>query len=177
LQTEWSLWTRDIERDILPTARSLGIGIVPFSPLGRGMLTGSISRRDDFADDDVRARDPRFAAGAFEAHHAVAERLARLAGARGVTAPQLALAWLLGQGDDVVPIPGTKRAAYVASNASASAIDLTDDELDELGALVPDELASVMSYLVPGHPRRGFEEHAPATTTPATGSSRLAEGR
>jgi aryl-alcohol dehydrogenase-like predicted oxidoreductase len=158
LQTEWSLWTRDIERDILQTARALGIGIVAFSPLGRGVLAGSVSRRDDFADGDIRIRDPRFAAGTFEAHRAVVDGLVRLASARGVTASQLALAWLLGQGDDVVPIPGTKRAAYLTSNASASAIVLTRDELDELGALVPDELASVVPYLIPGNPRRGFEE-------------------
>jgi aryl-alcohol dehydrogenase-like predicted oxidoreductase len=178
LQTEWSLWTRDIEKDILPTARSLGIGIVPFSPLGRGVLTGSIARRDEFAEGDVRARDPRFAAGAFDAHRAVVDELTRLAGARGVTASQLALAWLLGQGDDVVPIPGTKRAAHVASNAAASAIVLTREELDELGALVPDVLASVMRYLVPGYPRRGFEEDAAGpTTATANGSARLVEGR
>jgi aryl-alcohol dehydrogenase-like predicted oxidoreductase len=176
LQTEWSLWTRDIERDILPTARSLGIGIVAFSPLGRGVLTGSIARRDDFAEGDIRVRDPRFAAGAFEAHRSVVDRLTRLADARGLPASQLALAWLLGQGDDVVPIPGTKRAAYVASNASASAIVLTHDELDELGALVPDELASVVPYLIPGNPRRGFEEGVGPKTSTANDSSRLVEG-
>ena len=177
LQTEWSLWTRDIEKDILPTARSLGIGIVAFSPLGRGVLTGSISRREDFADGDIRVRDPRFAAGAFDAHHAVVDGLTRLANARGVTASQLALAWLLGQGNDVVPIPGTKRASYVASNASASAIVLTRDELDELGSLVPDELASVVPYLIPGNPRRGFEEDAGPTTSTTNDPTRLAEGR
>ena len=176
LQTEWSLWTRDIEKDILPTARSLGIGIVAFSPLGRGVLTGSVSRREDFADGDIRVRDPRFAAGAFDAHHAVVDGLTRLANARGVTPSQLALAWLLGQGDDVVPIPGTKRASYVASNASASAIVLTRDELDELGSLVPDELASVVPYLIPGNPRRGFEENAGPATSTTNGSTRLVEG-
>jgi aryl-alcohol dehydrogenase-like predicted oxidoreductase len=177
LQTEWSLWTRDIEKDILPTARSLGIGIVAFSPLGRGVLTGSIARRDDFADGDIRGRDPRFAAGAFDAHRAVVDGLTRLARARGVTASQLALAWLLGAGDDVVPIPGTKRAAYVASNASASAIVLSRDERDELSRLVPDELASVLPYLIPGNPRRGFEEDPGAVTWTTSDSTRLAEGR
>jgi aryl-alcohol dehydrogenase-like predicted oxidoreductase len=96
LQTEWSLCTRDIEKGILPTARSLGIGIVAFSPLVRDVLTGSISRREDFADGDIHVRDPRFAAGAFDAHHAVVDGPTRLANARGVTASQLALAWLLG---------------------------------------------------------------------------------
>jgi aryl-alcohol dehydrogenase-like predicted oxidoreductase len=158
LQTEWSLWSRDIERDILSTARSLGIGIVPFSPLGRGVLAGSVSRRDDFSAGDIRGRDPRFADGVFDSHRAVADRVASLAAARGATPSQLAPAWLLGPGDDVVPIPGTKRTAYVESNAAASFIRLSPDEVGELGALVPDELASVVPFLIPGNPRRGFED-------------------
>ncbi len=157
LQTEWSLWTRDIERDILPTARSLNIGIVPFSPLGRGVLTGAVAQRDDFGDGDIRARDPRFAPGVFEVHRAVVDVLVRQAQMRGVTASQLALAWLMGQGEDVVPIPGTKRVAHVESNAAATTIELSPAELAELEAIVPDELASVVPYLIPGNPRRGFE--------------------
>jgi len=158
LQTEWSLWTRDIESEILPTARELGIGIVPFSPLGRGALTGSVQARDDLADGDIRRRDPRFSETSLDAHRAVVEGLIRLADAHGVTASQLAIAWLIGQGEDVVPIPGTKHSEYVEANATASNIVLSEAEIVEIASLVPAALSSVIPYLIPGSPRRGFEK-------------------
>lgn len=157
LQTEWSLWTRDIEREILPTARELGVGIVAFSPLGRGVLSGSVDGRQDLGASDIRRRDPRFSETSFDAHRAVAEGVARLASARGVTASQLAIAWLIGQGDDVVPIPGTKRREFLEANAAASTLVMSEADMAELAALVPVELSSVLPYLIPGSPRRGFE--------------------
>src|SRR5437868_2372607 len=109
LQSEWSLWTRDIEAEILPVCRELGIGVVPFSPLGRGFLTGSVTSVDKLAADDMRRNLPRFEAENFDRNLAIVDKLTSLAAERGVTAGQLALAWVQSQGDDVVPIPGTKR--------------------------------------------------------------------
>src|SRR5579875_950773 len=108
LQSEWSLWTRDVEADVLGTARELGVGIVPFSPLGRGFLTGAIKSPDDFGDDDFRKNNPRFQGDNFRRNLELVDEVRRLADAKGCTAGQLALAWVLAQGDDVVPIPGTK---------------------------------------------------------------------
>jgi aryl-alcohol dehydrogenase-like predicted oxidoreductase len=157
LQSEWSLWTRDIEAEILPTARELGVGLVPFCPLGRGMITGAISDVDGLAANDPRRLDPRFVGENFERHRGVALALEDASSERGVSPAQLALAWLLAQGLDVVPIPGTKRQTYLEMNASAAQIRLTAVERDSLGALVPTDLSSVLAFQVPGAPARGFD--------------------
>jgi aryl-alcohol dehydrogenase-like predicted oxidoreductase len=139
LQTEYSLFTRDLEDEILPTIRELGIGLVPYSPLGRGLLTGAITSEDAFEGNDSRrtAYFPRFQGEALDANLVLVARIRELASARGVTPGQLALAWVLAQGDDVVPIPGTKRIPYLEENAGAAAIELTADELAALTAAVP----------------------------------------
>jgi aryl-alcohol dehydrogenase-like predicted oxidoreductase len=138
LQTEYSLWTRDVEAEILPTLRELGIGFVPYSPLGRGFLTGTISRQADLPGTDVRTqRFPRFAGDAFDRNLALVERVKAIASKKGVTASQLALAWVLAKGDDVVPIPGTKRRKYLEENAAAVKIKLSPAEVAELEAAVP----------------------------------------
>jgi aryl-alcohol dehydrogenase-like predicted oxidoreductase len=135
LQSEWSLFTRDLEDDVVPACRELGIGLVPFSPLGRGILTGRVTATDDFADNDFRRTNPRFAAGAFEANLALVEVVRQVARARGCTPAQVALAWLHAQGDDVVPIPGTKRRAYLEENVGALDVELSADDLERLGSL------------------------------------------
>jgi aryl-alcohol dehydrogenase-like predicted oxidoreductase len=142
LQSEWSLWTRDLETDVLPTARELGVGIVPFSPLGRGFLTGAIRTPDDFGDDDFRRDLPRFQGEAFQANLRLVDDVRALAGENGVTPGQLALAWVLAQGPDVVPIPGTKRRAYLEDNAGALHVELTPDDLARLDALAPAAVGS-----------------------------------
>ncbi|MBO3745344.1 aldo/keto reductase [Streptosporangiaceae bacterium NEAU-GS5] len=135
LQSEWSLWTRDIEDSVLPTARRLGVGIVPFSPLGRGFLTGAVTTVDTLAPEDVRRRFPRFAEGAFDTNQRVVDVVREIAADRGVLAGQVALAWVHAQGDDVVPIPGTKRVAYLEQNVGAAGIELAKEELERLDAL------------------------------------------
>ena len=125
LQTEYSLWTRHVESEILPLLRELGIGLVPYSPLGRGFLTGTITSADDLAADDFRRHNPRFTGDALSANLALVEAVRDLAAAKGVTAGQLALAWVLAQGDDVVPIPGTKRVSYLEENVAAAGIELS----------------------------------------------------
>jgi aryl-alcohol dehydrogenase-like predicted oxidoreductase len=137
VQTEYSLWTRDVEAEILPTLRELGIGLVPYSPLGRGFLTGRLTDPTALADGDFRRSNPRFAPDALAANLALVERVRRIAAARGVTAGQLALAWVLAQGDDVVPIPGTRRRAYLEENVGAARVALTPADLAELDAAVP----------------------------------------
>jgi aryl-alcohol dehydrogenase-like predicted oxidoreductase len=139
LQTEYSLFTRDVEDAILPTLRELGIGLVPYSPLGRGMLTGAITDRSSLDPGDSRGsgRFPRFGADAFDANLALVERVRAIADARGVTPGQLALAWVLAQGDDVVPIPGTKRVRYLEENAAAAGLRLTGEDLSALEDAVP----------------------------------------
>ena len=145
LQSEWSLWTRDIEAEILATARELGIGIVAYSPLGRGFLTGKITSADDFASaGDFRGAGglPRFADGNLQRNLALADRLRKLAAERGVTAGQLALAWVQSRGDDVVPIPGTKRRTYLAENMAAATLELSTSDIAAIEAAVPiDEVA------------------------------------
>ncbi|PSJ36935.1 aldo/keto reductase [Allosphingosinicella deserti] len=136
LQSEYSLWFRDAEQSVLPTCRELGIGFVPFSPLGRGFLTGGIRSRDDLEQDDFRAGLPRFAEGNLEANLALVDRLKEMAGARGVTAAQLALAWVLGQGDDIVPIPGARKIPHLEANASAVDLRLPVDELAAIGGVM-----------------------------------------
>jgi aryl-alcohol dehydrogenase-like predicted oxidoreductase len=138
LQTEYSLWERHVEADILPTVRALGIGFVPYSPLGRGFLTGTIAKRSDLSSADSRAqRFPRFAAEAFDQNRALVERVRVIAERRHVNPGQLALAWVLAKGGDLVPIPGTKRRKYLEENAAAAAIELTPAEVAELEAAVP----------------------------------------
>jgi aryl-alcohol dehydrogenase-like predicted oxidoreductase len=137
LQSEWSLWTRDIEDDVLGTARRLGIAVVPFSPLGRGFLTGAITSNDGFGPGDLRRDHPRFAGENFDANLAVVAEVRRLAEAKGCTAGQLALAWLLAQGDDVVPIPGTKRRRYLEENAGAVDVELGPADLAALESAAP----------------------------------------
>ncbi len=137
LQTEWSLWSRDIESEILAAARRLGIGVVAYGPLGQGFLTGQVRSPDDFAADDIRRNNPRFQGENFQRNLDLVDEVRRLAAARGATTAQVALAWVLAQGDDVVAIPGTKRVARVEENAAAAEIVLSRDELDRLAALYP----------------------------------------
>ena len=137
LQSEWSLFTRGLEDDVVPTCRELGIGLVPFSPLGRGMLTGSVTDRDALADNDFRRTNPRFDEGNFEHNLALVDVVKDVAAAHGCTPGQVALAWLNAQGDDVVPIPGTKRRTYLEDNVGALDVTLTADDLERLGALEP----------------------------------------
>ncbi|WP_344831645.1 aldo/keto reductase [Actinocorallia longicatena] len=135
VQSEYSLWTRGIEEKILPVLRELGIGLVPFSPLGRGFLTGMVRSREQFAEDDWRRTSPRFSGENFDRNLAIADEVQAVAADADATAAQVALAWLLAQGDDVAPIPGTKRVARVEENTAADALTLTADQLDRLSAL------------------------------------------
>jgi aryl-alcohol dehydrogenase-like predicted oxidoreductase len=140
LQTEYSLWERHVEAEILPAVRELGIGFVPYSPLGRGFLTGAITDPGKLGDKDFRAsRYPRFAGENFTKNQALVERVTAIAAKRGVKPGQMALAWVLAQGEDVVPIPGTKRRKYLEENVAAADIKLTADDLAELEAAVPVE--------------------------------------
>jgi aryl-alcohol dehydrogenase-like predicted oxidoreductase len=141
LQSEWSLWTRDLEGEVLGVAREHGIGIVPFSPLGRGFLTGAITSPADFGDDDFRRNQPRFQGEAFQANLRLVDAVREIAAEKGVTAGQLALAWVLAQGEDVVPIPGTKRRSYLEENAGAAAVELSADDLARLDAIAPPGVA------------------------------------
>ncbi|MER5266815.1 aldo/keto reductase [Actinosynnema sp. NPDC002837] len=137
LQSEWSLWTRDVEAEVAPTCRELGIGIVPFSPLGRGFLTGRVTSVADLAEDDMRRGLPRFAEENFARNTAIVDALRALAAERGVTAGQLALAWVHHQGEHVVPIPGTKRVEYLEENVAAAELQLDADELRAIEAAAP----------------------------------------
>lgn len=138
LQTEYSLWWREVEAEILPTARELGIGFVAYSPLGRGLLTGTVGGTDDLAANDFRRMTPRYAAENLAANQHGVETLRAAAAERGVTAAQLALAWVTARGDDVVPIPGTKRRRWLEENAAACDLVLTPEEADALAAAVPE---------------------------------------
>jgi aryl-alcohol dehydrogenase-like predicted oxidoreductase len=142
LQSEWSLWTRDLEREVLPAAREHGVGIVPFSPLGRGFLTGAIRTPEDFGEDDFRRGLPRFQGEAFQENLRLVDEVRALAAAKGATPGQLALAWVLAQGTDVVPIPGTKRRSYLEENAGALDVELTDEDLARLDAIAPSAVGS-----------------------------------
>jgi aryl-alcohol dehydrogenase-like predicted oxidoreductase len=146
LQTEYSLWSRDPEDEILPTVRGLGIGFVAYSPLGRGFLTGRFRRFDDLPTDDYRRRSPRFQGENFQKNLELVERVREIAAAKGVTPSQLALAWLLGQGDDVVPIPGTKRRRYLEENVAAVNIRLSREELERLDRAAPKGAAAGARY-------------------------------
>ncbi len=137
LQSEWSLWWREIEDDVVPAARRLGVGLVPYSPLGRGFLTGTLPAPDDFGADDLRRGDPRFHGESLHRNHAIVTEIRALAAERDVTPGQLALAWLLAQGEDIAPIPGTKRRARLEENAAAADVDLTAADLERLHAVAP----------------------------------------
>ena len=137
LQTEYSLWTRDVEDAILPTLHELGIGFVPYSPLGRGFLTGRFRTIDDLPGDDVRRSHPRFQGENFERNLKLVDRICDLAREKGCTASQLALAWVLAQGEDIVPIPGTKRRAYLEENIGALHLQLTADDLRRIDEAAP----------------------------------------
>ena len=140
LQTEYSLWERHVEKDILPTVRELGIGFVPYSPLGRGFLTGTITDTSKLDSKDARTqRYPRFTGENFKHNLELVERVRAIAARKGVTAGQLALAWVLAQGEDVVPIPGTKRRKYLEENAAAADIELTAEDIAELEAAIPED--------------------------------------
>ncbi|REK87318.1 aldo/keto reductase [Streptomyces inhibens] len=137
LQSEWSLWTRDLEHEIAPVCRELGIGLVPFSPLGRGFLTGRYTSVEGLSESDVRRSQPRFADGNLEQNLAIVEKLNDIAAEKGVSAGQLALAWVQYRGDDVVPIPGTRRQKYLEENLGALAIELSAEELAAIDAAAP----------------------------------------
>ncbi len=150
LQTEYSLWTRDIEAEILPTLRELGIGLVPYSPLGRGFLTGAFKTTSDLPENDFRRGSPRFSADNFDANRTLVAAIEAIANAKSCTAAQVALAWVLAQGADIVPIPGTKRRNYLTQNLGA--LDIT---------LAPAELASLSETFRPGA-AQGTRYPAPA---------------
>jgi aryl-alcohol dehydrogenase-like predicted oxidoreductase len=137
VQTEYSLWTRDPVDGVLPTCRELGIGFVPYSPLGRGFLSGRFKSPDELDDSDFRKRGPRFTGENLEANLKLADKVAEIAGEKGITAAQLALAWVLAQGEDLVPIPGTKRRKYLEENAAAVDVELSEEDLARIDAELP----------------------------------------
>jgi aryl-alcohol dehydrogenase-like predicted oxidoreductase len=142
LQSEYSLWERNLEPRIIPLLRQLGIGLVPFAPLGRGFLAGAVKRAEEYPPDDFRHKDPRYQGENFDANVRAAGVVRSLASDRGVTAAQIALAWLLARGDDVVPIPGTKRRVYLEENVGAAAVSLTASEMAVLdAAMAPERVA------------------------------------
>ena len=151
VQTELSLWSRDAEAEVLPTVRELGIGYVAYSPLGRGFLTGQIKSPDDFADDDFRKNHPRFQGKNFENNIQLVREVERLAEEKGCTTAQLALAWVLAQGEDIVPIPGTRRIKYLDENIGALNVKLTADDLRRLDQILPPGAAAG-----PRYPERGM---------------------
>jgi aryl-alcohol dehydrogenase-like predicted oxidoreductase len=146
LQTEYSLWSRDVEDEILPTVRELGIGFVAYSPLGRGFLTGQIQRFEDLPEGDFRRSSPRFQGENFHKNLELVGRVKEIANEKGVAASQLALAWLLHQGEDIVPIPGTKRRKYLEENVAAVGITLTNEELKRIDEAAPKGAASGERY-------------------------------
>ncbi len=137
LQSEYSLWTRDPEEQILPTVRELGIGFVAYSPLGRGFLSGKYKQPEDLPEDDFRRHHPRFQGENFQQNLRLVERIEQIAQEKQVTTGQLALAWVLAQGDDIVPIPGTKRRGYLEENVAASAVQLSAEDLERIEQAAP----------------------------------------
>ncbi len=137
LQTEYSLWTREPEAEIIPTCRELGIGFVPYSPLGRGFLSGRFKSPDELDAGDFRRHGPRFTGENLEANLRLAGKVEQIAGTKGITPAQLALAWVLAQGDDIVPIPGTKRRSYLEENAASTEVELSDEDLATIDAELP----------------------------------------
>ncbi|MBO1905756.1 aldo/keto reductase [Microvirga sp. 3-52] len=150
LQTEYSLWSRDPEDAILPTVRELGIGFVPYSPLGRGFLTGQIRSVDDLAADDFRRNSPRFQGENFQKNLDLVREIEAMAREKGCAPSQLALAWVLAQGDDIVPIPGTKRRRYLEENAGVLNVTLTTDDLARIDRIIPPGAAAGTRYPEPG---------------------------
>ncbi|MNX74142.1 General stress protein 69 [compost metagenome] len=146
LQTEYSLWSRDVEDEILPVCRELGIGFVPYSPLGRGFLTGQIRSFEDLAEDDYRRYSPRFQGENFAKNLELVDRIREIAGEKGCEPSQLALAWLLAQGDDIVPIPGTKRRTYLEENIGALQITLTEEDKARIEEAAPSGAAAGQRY-------------------------------
>jgi len=142
LQSEYSLWERNLEPRIIPLLRELGIGLVPFAPLGRGFLTGNVKRAEEFAEGDFRRGDPRYQGANFDANMRAASAVRDLATRKGVAPGQIALAWLLHKGNDIVPIPGTKRRRYLEENVAAAAVHLSAEEMRALdGALAPEKVS------------------------------------
>jgi aryl-alcohol dehydrogenase-like predicted oxidoreductase len=142
LQSEYSLWERNLEPDIIPVLRELGIGLVPFSPLGRGFLTGEVTRAEEYPEGDVRRNDPRYRGENYDANVKAAQIVRDIATAKNAKPGQIALAWLLHKGEDVVPIPGTKRRKYLEENIAAAAITLSQADMQQLDdALAPDKIA------------------------------------
>jgi aryl-alcohol dehydrogenase-like predicted oxidoreductase len=142
LQSEYSLWERNLEPRIIPLLRELGIGLVPFAPLGRGFLTGSVKRAEEYPKDDFRRGDPRYQGENFDANMRAASAVREVAATKGVTPGQIALAWLLHKGSDIVPIPGTKRRKYLEENVAAADVSLTPDDMTALeAALAPENVA------------------------------------
>jgi aryl-alcohol dehydrogenase-like predicted oxidoreductase len=137
VQTEYSMWTRDPETEVLPTCRELGIGFVPYSPLGRGFLSGRFTSPDDLEEGDFRRSGPRFTGENLEANLRLAAKVREIAEEKGITPAQLAIAWVLAQGEDLVPIPGTKRRKYLEDNAGAVDVELTEDDLARIDAELP----------------------------------------
>jgi aryl-alcohol dehydrogenase-like predicted oxidoreductase len=147
LQTEYSLWTRDVEENgVLDTVRELGIGFVAYSPLGRGFLTGDFKSFEDLPEGDFRRNNPRFQGENFQKNLDLVTEVERIAAAKGVTAGQLALAWVMSRGNDIVPIPGTKRVKYLEQNAAAAAVQLSKDELEQIDAVFPAGAAQGTRY-------------------------------
>lgn len=146
LQSEYSLWTREPEGEIFDTVRALGIGFVPYSPLGRGFLTGQIKTIEDLDEDDWRRTSPRFQGESFQRNLDLVEQVRGLAEDKGCTPAQLALAWVIAQGDDIVPIPGTKRRRYLEENVGALEVRLTQEDLDRLDSIMPPGAASGTRY-------------------------------
>jgi aryl-alcohol dehydrogenase-like predicted oxidoreductase len=146
LQSEYSLWSRDPEDEILPTIRELGIGFVAYSPLGRGFLSGQITSLDDLAPDDYRRNSPRFQGENFNKNLQLVQAVREIAAEKGVAPGQLAIAWLLARGDDIVPIPGTKRRLYLEENVAAGDITLTQEELDRIDEIAPKNIAAGDRY-------------------------------
>ena len=138
VQTEYSMWSRDPENGVIPTCRELGIGFVPYSPLGRGFLSGRFTSPDDLDQNDFRRQGPRFTGANLDANLKLAAKVAEIAQEKGITPAQLALAWVLAQGEDLVPIPGTKRREYLEQNAGAVDVELTDEDLARIDAELPD---------------------------------------
>jgi aryl-alcohol dehydrogenase-like predicted oxidoreductase len=137
LQSEYSLWERGVEAEVIPTCRELGIGFVPYSPLGRGFLTGQVKRAEEYGSDDVRRNHPRFQGDNFDRNMSLVDVVREVAARKGCTPAQIALAWLLHQGPDMVPIPGTKRRSYLRENVAATAVRLTAEDLAILGSKLP----------------------------------------
>ncbi len=146
LQTEYSLWSRDPEDEVLPTVRELGIGFVAYSPLGRGFLTGRFRRFEDLAPDDYRRTSPRFQGANFQKNLDLVDRVGEIARKKGVTPGQLALTWVLAQGKDIVPIPGTTRRAHLEENIAALAVELTESDLESIKQAMPEGSAAGERY-------------------------------